>query len=155
MSSAVQFFSDYLSDNFLIERFSAFRKVFSKGFINHRLITIPRLIRSFTEIFKNIGIKIYCNSGFPFGWNNLASFGIFEIIFLFHIVSFPMVSLFEQILNGWYRHDMNKQSQLLGQPHLNQCLQTVVGLQRFAPLMSWQMGHKAPFLHRKSGFYVF
>ena len=129
MSSAVQFFSDYLTDNFLIERLSAFRKIFSKGFIDQRLITIPPLVRSFTEIFKDISIKIYCNSGFPFGRKNLASFGIFEIIFLFHIVFFPTMSLFEQILSGWYPHDMNKQSQLPGQPHLSQCLQTVVRLQ--------------------------
>src|SRR6056297_2895812 len=155
MSSAIQFFSNDLTDNILIKWLSTFCKVFFKDLIDHSLITVTRLISSFTEFFKDVRIKIYSNSGFSFSWNNLASSGIFKIIFLFHIVSSLMMSLFEQILNEWYRHDMCRQVQLPDRMNQNQGLQNAVRSQRSVLLMSWQMDHKAPFLHRKSGFYAF
>jgi hypothetical protein len=33
MSNPIQFFTDYLTNNLLVEWFSAFRKIFSKGLI--------------------------------------------------------------------------------------------------------------------------
>jgi len=94
MSNSIQFFTDYLTNNCLIERFFVFCEIFSKCLVNHCLVSIACFIRSRTEIIKNVRIQVHCNSGFPFCWNNRASFGVFKIIFFFHIVSFPLVSLF-------------------------------------------------------------
>ncbi len=120
MSNPIQFFTDYLTNNCLVEWFSAFRNIFSKGLIDHCLVPISCFIRSCTEIIKNVRIKIHCDSGFSFSWKDLASFGIFKIIFLFHIVSFPLVSLFYPKSNEWYRHGMNKRLRLFDQSHQNQ-----------------------------------
>ena len=100
ISNSIQFFTDYLTDNCLIEWFSAFRKIFSKGIIDHCLVAISGLIRSHTKLLQDFRIKVNRYSGFSFQWKNLTSFGIFQIIFLSHIVSFPLASLFWPKLIG-------------------------------------------------------
>ncbi len=104
MSNPIQFFTDYLANNSFVQRFITFRKIFPEGFIDHGLVTVPSFIRSHAKILYNIRININGYSGFSFLWNNLASFGVCKIMFLFHIVSFQLVSLFVPKSNGWYQH---------------------------------------------------
>ena len=54
MSNPVQFLTDYLSNNRLIEWLPAFRKIFSKSLIDHCLVSIPCLFRSYTKIIEDI-----------------------------------------------------------------------------------------------------
>jgi len=54
-----QFFTNYLANNRLVERFFAFPKVFPKSFIDHCLITVTGLIGAFAEILKDIRVKVH------------------------------------------------------------------------------------------------
>jgi hypothetical protein len=92
LSSSSKFFADYFTNCRFIERLFAFRKIFSKCFVDHCLVTVTRLIGSFPEIIEDVRVKVHCHPRFTLGGYNLASFGFFKIMFLFHIVSFAMAS---------------------------------------------------------------
>ncbi len=104
ISCSIQFFSNYLAKNRFVDRFSTLRKIFPEGFINHCLVPISSFFRSCTEIINDIRVKVHCNSGFSFCRNNLTSFGLCKIIFLFHIVSFGVAFRAEikRMLSGRY-----------------------------------------------------
>lgn len=154
-SSSSKFLADYFTNCRFIEWLFPFRKIFSKCFVDHCLVTITRLIGSFTEIIEDVRVKVHCHSGFTLGGYNLASFGIFKIMFLFHIVSFAMASPFWLKSSAWYRHDKNKQPPLFDQRHRYQRSQIAVHLHALALQESWQMGRKALIRHRRSVPYAF
>jgi len=61
MSNPIQFFTNYLANNRLVKWFFDFRKIFSKGLIDHCLVPISCFIRSCTEIIEDVRIKIHCH----------------------------------------------------------------------------------------------
>ena len=155
MGDSIQFFPNYLTDNRFIEWFSTFAKIFSKSLIDHRLVTITGLVRSFAKNLNNIRIDIHCNSGFTLGGYNLTSFCIFKIIFLLHIVSFPYAWPFWLKSSEGYPIYMNKQQQQFDQQHLFQGLHIAVHLQQHVLSRSWQRGHRGPLQHRRNVFHAF
>jgi len=84
MGCTFQFFAEDLTQHRLIDRLRGLTNVKSQSLVDHCLIPISGAVSQRPKFLQDIDIDLNSDSCFSLLWDDSASLGIVEIIFLLH-----------------------------------------------------------------------